>query len=318
MSAPNSDQARDQLIDLAAQFYDQFELGEIPHMSVPTRTKSNIEYSEDKDVWVYGDRESRRTANTVSGARKLLKAVYTIDFLSDQLDQDRSSTLRELYYLSESWDNDNAQFNDQDESNQLIEDLEIVSAVRREDFHMRPEESGATIMGPLFLREQTRRGERDIHCQEDVGEGGYQIPNNPDTIEFLDNDAEFILAVETGGNVEGSKVDEEVELHGVRVVGLANLPGRVPVHASQMYASNLAHLIESYWDAESKTMALPLDDEIIQGCLVTHGGAVVNEQLPQSPKPAGGEQPEAPDAEEGGEPDTPEPEDSEAPKPEEG
>ena len=126
------------------------------------------------------------------------------------------------------------------------------------------------------------------------------------------------LAVETGGNVEGSKVDEEVELHGVRVVGLANLPGRVPVHASQMYASNLAHLIESYWDAESKTMGLPLDDEIIQGCLVTHGGAVVNEQLPRPPKPAGGEQPEAPDAEEGGEPDTPEPEDSEAPKPEEG
>ena len=64
---------------------------------------------------------------------------------------------------------------------------------------MRPEESGATIMGPLHLREQTRRGEREIHCQKDVGEGGYQIPNNPDTIDFLDHDADFILCVETGG-----------------------------------------------------------------------------------------------------------------------
>ncbi|SDC84881.1 DNA topoisomerase IV subunit A [Natrinema hispanicum] len=199
MSADNDQQAREQLIDLAAQFYDQFELGEIPHMSVPTRTKNNIEYDEDKDVWVYGDRESTRSANSVRGARKLLKAVYTIEFLADQLEEDRSSTLRELYYLSESWDNEEAQFSDQDESNGLIEDLEIVSGVTREDFHMRPEESGATLMGPLHLREQTRRGEREIHCQKDVGEGGYQIPNNPDTIDFLDCDADFILAVETGG-----------------------------------------------------------------------------------------------------------------------
>ncbi|ELZ20919.1 DNA topoisomerase IV subunit A [Natrinema limicola] len=199
MSADNDQQAREQLIDLAAQFYDQFELGEIPHMSVPTRTKNNIEYDEEKAVWVYGDRESTRSANSVRGARKLLKAVYTIEFLADQLEADRSSTLRELYYLSESWDNEEAQFSDQDESNGLIEDLEIVSGVTREDFHMRPEESGATLMGPLHLREQTRRGEREIHCQKDVGEGGYQIPNNPDTIDFLDCDADFILAVETGG-----------------------------------------------------------------------------------------------------------------------
>ncbi|ELY58464.1 DNA topoisomerase VI subunit A, partial [Natronococcus jeotgali DSM 18795] len=58
MSADTDQQAKEQLLDLAAQFYDQFELGEIPHMSVPTRTKSNIEYDEQKDVWVYGDRES--------------------------------------------------------------------------------------------------------------------------------------------------------------------------------------------------------------------------------------------------------------------
>ena len=191
--------AEEQLIDLAAEFYDQFATGDIPHMDIPTRTKTNIVFDEDSQVWVYGDRTSTRSANSVRGARKLLKATYTIDFLAEQLRQGRSSTLRELYYLSESWDNEEAQFSDQDESNQLIEDLEIVSDVTREDFHMRPEESGATLMGPLKIREQTRRGEREIHCQQDVGEGGYQIPNNPDTIEFLDHDMDFILCVETGG-----------------------------------------------------------------------------------------------------------------------
>ncbi len=199
MSTDDNAEAQAKLIDLAAEFYDQFQGGKIPEMSIPTRTKSNIEYDEDDRVWVYGDRKSTRSANSVRGARKLLKAVYTIDFLANQLEEDRSSTLRELYYLSESWDANEAQFSNQDESNQLIEDLEIVSNVTREDFHMRPEESGAKVMGPLLLREQTNRGDRDIHCQDDVGQGGYQIPNNPDTIEFLDHDAEFVLCVETGG-----------------------------------------------------------------------------------------------------------------------
>jgi len=198
-TTPDDGTARERLLALAEQFYDQFDAGDVPTMELPTRTKTNIEYDDEERVWVYGDRTSVRSAKSVGGAQKLLKLIYTIDFLADQLDQDRSSTLRELYYLSESWDLDPAQFNSQDESNQLIEDLEIVSDVRREEFHMRPEESGAKVMGPLRLREQTNRGDREIHCQDDVGQGGYQIPNDPDTIEFLDNDAAFVLCVETGG-----------------------------------------------------------------------------------------------------------------------
>jgi DNA topoisomerase-6 subunit A len=144
----------------------------------------------------------------------------------NQLEEGRSSTLRELYYLSESWDNEEAQFSSQDESNQLIEDLEIVSKVTREDFHMRPEESGATLMGPLELREQTRRGEREIHCQEDVGEGGYQIPNNPDTIDFLDHDIDFVLCVETGGMRDRLVENGFDEQYNCLVVHLKGQPAR--------------------------------------------------------------------------------------------
>ena len=218
--------ARDQLIDLAADFYDQFADGTIPEMELPTRTKSNIQYDTESGVWTYGDRTSTRSANSVRGARKLLKATYTIEFLADQLDEDRSSTLRELYYLSESWDNDEAQFSSQDESNDLVEDLEIVTGVTREDFHMRPEESGATLMGPLLIREQTRRGEREIHCQEDVGAGGYQIPNNPDMIEFLDDDIDFALAVETGGMRDRLVENGFDEAYNCLVIHLKGQPAR--------------------------------------------------------------------------------------------
>ena len=203
MGTDNSDstkaEARQKLTTLAREFESQLENGDIPEMELPVRTKNNIQFDKESGVWVYGDRKSTRTANTVSGARKLLRTAYTLKFLENQIAENRSSTLRELYYLSESWDNDEAQFTGQDDSNNIIEDLEIVSNVRREDFNMRPEESGATIMGPLKIREETRRGTRKIHCQKDVGEGGYQIPSDPDTIEFLSSDADFVLAVETGG-----------------------------------------------------------------------------------------------------------------------
>lgn len=87
------------------------------------------------------------------------------------------------------------------------------------------------------------------------------------------------MAVESGGNVEGSQVDKEVDVNGVKIIGLGNLPGHVAIPASQMYSNNLTSLIESYWDKEEKIFKLNLEDEIIKGCLITHAGEVVNETI---------------------------------------
>ena len=91
------------------------------------------------------------------------------------------------------------------------------------------------------------------------------------------------LAVETGGNVEGVAYDKVIDRNGVTIVGTANLPGLVPIHASQVYAANLVSLIEHFWDKNEKTFPLKLDDEIIKSCLVTHGGNIVNEKLIAKP-----------------------------------
>lgn len=225
--AVQSPEKRAQILrGIAEQFYTQLDNGEIPSLDIPTRTKSNIEYDSNDEVWVYGDKVSTRSANSVNGAEKLLKMAYTLEFLIQIIEEDRSSTLRELYYLSESWDFNQAQFNSQSESDKTIEDIEIVSGIRREDFYMRPEESGATILGPLEIREQTRRGDRVIHCQEDVGEGGYQIPTNPDTIEFLNNNANFVLAVETGGMRDRLVENGFDEDHNALIVHLKGQPSR--------------------------------------------------------------------------------------------
>ncbi len=85
------------------------------------------------------------------------------------------------------------------------------------------------------------------------------------------------MAVETGGNVEGSEVDKTVEIEGVKIVGLGNLPGQVNLTASQMYSANLTNFVDHFWDKEEKKFNLNLEDEIIAGALITHDGALYSE-----------------------------------------
>ncbi|HBF13892.1 MAG TPA: Re/Si-specific NAD(P)(+) transhydrogenase subunit alpha [Deltaproteobacteria bacterium] len=83
------------------------------------------------------------------------------------------------------------------------------------------------------------------------------------------------MAVETGGNVEGSVKGEEVDVGGVKIVGIANLPGLVAQDASKMYASNLYNLIQEFWDKTNKKFQLNLSDDILKSCVVCHEGKVL-------------------------------------------
>ncbi|MGZ0707660.1 NAD(P) transhydrogenase subunit alpha [Coraliomargarita sp. W4R53] len=88
------------------------------------------------------------------------------------------------------------------------------------------------------------------------------------------------FAVESGGNVVGSKVGEEVvTANGVRLIGPENLEGYFPKDASLMLASNFYNLIEHFWDAEAKDFQFREDDEILTGCLITRGGQIVHERF---------------------------------------
>jgi len=84
------------------------------------------------------------------------------------------------------------------------------------------------------------------------------------------------MAAETGGNVEGSVPDETVTVNGVTIVGTANLANEVARDASQMYASNLFNLVEDTWDTEAKEFVLDMENDILPGCVITHGGEVVH------------------------------------------
>ena len=87
------------------------------------------------------------------------------------------------------------------------------------------------------------------------------------------------MAAETGGNVEGSIAGQETVVNGVTIIGQGNWPNYVCRDASQMYSSNLCNMISQYWDKDRNALALNREDDIIRGCLITHGGAIVNETI---------------------------------------
>lgn len=83
------------------------------------------------------------------------------------------------------------------------------------------------------------------------------------------------MAVETGGNVEGSRCGEHVMTeNGVKILGIPNIPSTLSTEASALYSRNVFNFIETLFDAE-KQLALNLDDEIQKALLVTHGGHVL-------------------------------------------
>jgi NAD(P) transhydrogenase subunit alpha len=135
--------------------------------------------------------------------------------------------------------------------------------------------------------EKQRLGMKDAIAESDIVITTAQVFGRPaprivtrDMVEAMKPGGVIVdMAVESGGNVEGSRPDETVRVNGVSIIGVSNLPSRVPRDASQMYSSNLFNLVSEFWNQEEKSFALDLEDDIIKGCLITHDGAITNESI---------------------------------------
>ena len=135
--------------------------------------------------------------------------------------------------------------------------------------------------------ELQKEGQKKIISQSDVVITTAQLFGRPaprivtrDMVEAMQPGSVVIdMAVETGGNVEGSILNQVVDINGVKVVGQGNLPSEVARNASDMYSNNLLNLIEHFWDEEEKILELDPEDEIVQSSVITRDGAIVNETI---------------------------------------
>lgn len=136
--------------------------------------------------------------------------------------------------------------------------------------------------------ELQRQGMKKVMSQSDIVITTAQVFGRPaprivsaDMVEAMKPGSIIVdMAVETGGNVEGSVLDQEITSpNGVTILGYGGLPGRVARHASQMYSANLLNLVAEFWDKESCSLQLSPDDDIVKGCVITRDGELVNEAI---------------------------------------
>lgn len=135
--------------------------------------------------------------------------------------------------------------------------------------------------------EMQREGQKKVIAQSDVVITTAQVFGRPaprivgaDMVASMQPGSVLVdMAVETGGNIEGSVLDQVVDLEGVKIIGQGNLPSEVARNASEMYSNNLFNLLDEFWDTEAKMLNLDPEDDIVQNCVITRDGAVVNETI---------------------------------------
>jgi NAD(P) transhydrogenase subunit alpha len=168
------------------------------------------------------------------------------------------------------------------------EEIESLGArfVGLEDAQAQSEDGYAREMSEDYLRRQSELVHETLKGQ-DIAICTALIPGRPAPLlisEAMVGDMKpgsviVDLAVEAGGNCALSRPGEVVEVDGVRILGHLNVPGRIPVDASAMYAKNLLNFITPLIDSESGTLAIDWEDEIVAGTLITRDGAVVHPTL---------------------------------------
>lgn len=135
--------------------------------------------------------------------------------------------------------------------------------------------------------ELQRLGMKDVIAQSDIVITTAQLFGRPaprivtaDMVSAMKAGGVIVdMAVESGGNVEGSVPNQTVDVDGVSIIGVSNLPSEVSADASQMYSSNLFNLLSEFWDKDDKTLKLDLEDDILNACVITHNSTLVNEAI---------------------------------------
>ena len=89
----------------------------------------------------------------------------------------------------------------------------------------------------------------------------------------------FDMAVESGGNVEGSEVDKVVDRNGVKIIGISNLASKVSSHASLALSNNYNNWISDFYDSETSSINFDFEDEIIQSSVLVYQGKIKNERF---------------------------------------
>jgi DNA topoisomerase-6 subunit A len=171
----------------------------LPELRYPTRSLANVKYDRKVGYFELGRGTTARhlSVNTVKGFAQTLRLMA---ISKEMVENNDFATKREAYYVSKNWGE--AKFNEQTESDTVMDDIEALASLdglNREQLRFYPEEHGGSVAGELVVLDVDPEtgAEVRIDCRG-FGSGSYSIPHSVEHLGF-ETEAEFILAIETGG-----------------------------------------------------------------------------------------------------------------------
>jgi DNA topoisomerase-6 subunit A len=167
-----------------------------PSLKFPLRSLSNVRYDAKSGHFEMRGRKKERTL-TVSTVKTFAQTLRMMALSKELVASDDIATKREAYYVSKNWDD--ARFLEQPESDAVMDDVEALFEVNREQIGFVPEEKGGEISGKLQIvdRDSETNKPLKIDCTK-FGSGAYSIPISVEHLKF-ETDADFILVIETAG-----------------------------------------------------------------------------------------------------------------------
>lgn len=185
--------------DISKNIYKFIKARKAPILTSPIRSLSNVEYNEKDGYLKLLGRQKERTL-TASSIKSFAQTLLMMKESKQIVETDDMATKREMYYISKNWGD--ARFKEQPESDSIMDDIEAMTMVNREQLGFIPEEKGGAVAGKLFVIDKDRdTGKKiEIDCTK-FGSGAYSVPSSVEHLSFKTK-AKFILAIETAGMFE--------------------------------------------------------------------------------------------------------------------
>ena len=181
---------------IAREVHESIQKLKQPKLQSPLRSLSNVHYNA-KDGYFEIGKAMKSRMLTASTIRTFAQTLRMMALSKNLVETDDIATKREAYYVSKNWGE--ARFYEQMESDTIMDDIEAMLLVNREQIGFIPEEKSGEVAGRLTVidKDSDTGKEVKIDCTK-MGSGAYSIPSSVEELQFETN-AEFILAIETGG-----------------------------------------------------------------------------------------------------------------------
>ncbi len=182
----------EELKNLGLKIIKDIDKKKNPSIIVPIRALSNVIFNEKTRTLELGDKTSSRSFFNVAHAKKFLQTVEIANISKDLIDEEKHASLRDVFYMAKrTIPHTNVNLVDeQSESDDIIEDLELITGNSREQLNINANKNGS-IVGKVTIEDSG-----DIIRWDKLGSGGWSIPSNVEKIKFKKVDAKFIIYME--------------------------------------------------------------------------------------------------------------------------